>query len=89
MESNEGKARLRHLRLVRTSQLMESEDTQERFKAEYRQLVVRIEGIKDGIKHYSDTLTPLQLDLMYQQLIAMTQYRNILELRATILDWEL
>ena len=89
MESQEGRAKLRQVRLSRTVALMESEDAKERFKAEYRQLVVRIEGLKDAIKYYSDTYSPLEIDLYYQQLIAMTNYRNVLELRATVMDLEL
>ena len=89
MESKEGRAKLRAVRLSRTVPMMESDDTRKRFKAEYRQLVVRIEGLKDTLKYYSETYSPLEIDLLYQQLIHMTNYRNVLELRATVLDWDL
>ena len=89
MESKEGRDKLRAVRLSRTVPMMESEDTRERFKAEYRQLVVRIEGLKDTLKYYNETYSQLEIDLLYQQLIHMTNYRNVLELRAMVLDWDL
>ena len=88
MESREGRAKLRASKLERTIPLMQSEKWDERFKAEYRQLNVRIEALTDCIK-YHDALNPLEIDLFTQQLIAMTNYRNVLELRANIFNIEL
>lgn len=88
MENREGRAKLRASKLERTIPLMQSDSWQDRFKAEYRQLNIRIEALEESIK-YHDTSNPLLTDLLTQQLIAMTNYRTALELRANIFELEL
>ena len=89
MEDLESRKTYRRVRLNSTVKLMTSIDYKDRLKAEYQQLLIRIEGLVDTIKCYNSTLTPLELDLYQQQLIAMNSYKNVLELRAKIQDLEL
>lgn len=89
MENLENRKTYRRVRLNSTVKLMTSTDPKERLKAEYQQLLIRIEGLIDTIKCYNGTLTPLELDLYQQQLIAMNSYKNVLELRASIQNIEI
>ena len=74
-------------RLKSTAEQMVSDDYRERLVAEYIQLTTRIDAITDKIKHYHrNSLTPLELDLLNQQLIGMVSYKNVLELRARLMD---
>ena len=79
----------RRVKLMGTATKMTSTDYKERLQAEYTQLSIRIDGLTDSLKHYKETYTPLQLDLMEQQLNAMTNYKNVLELRARVENIEL
>ena len=84
MTNYESRKAYRRVKLLQTVELMRSEDYAERFEAEYKQVCIRIEAVKDVLKYNIDSLTPLEVDLYQQQLVAMSNYRNILELRATL-----
>ena len=74
----------RRAKLMATARDMCSADSLDNLQAEYDQLCIRIDGIKDSIKYFNTTITPLQLDLFEQQLSAMVAYKNVIELRASI-----
>ena len=84
MTALESRKTYRKAELAQTIKLMRSDDYKERYEAEYRQLNVRMEAIEDTLKHNEESLTPLQLELLRDQYIAMSKYRNILELRAQL-----
>lgn len=84
MNNLESRKAYRRVKLLQTVELMRSKDYTERFEAEYRQVCIRLDGLKDYLKYNIDKLTPLEVDLYQQQLVAMSNYRNILELRATL-----
>lgn len=70
--------------LKETINEMLSDDYIDRFKAEHKQLVIRINNLNDYIKYYKRNISTLELYLLSKQLNAMIEYRNILELRADI-----
>ena len=70
--------------LKETINEMLSDDYIDRFKAEYKQLVIRIDNLNDYIKYYKSYVKEIEIYLMGKQLNAMLEYRNILELRAAI-----
>ena len=63
---------------------MISDDYIRRYKAEYRQLVIRIDKLTKYVKHYINSDSFIEQQLKAQQLEAMIHYRNILEMRANI-----
>ena len=69
-----------------TIEMMVSKDYKERFKAEYHQLRIRIEGLENMLEKYKDgtlEFTPTcSYDLLNGQLRAMKLYRTYLEERA-------
>ena len=75
------------MKLVDTIPLMESEDYKERFKAEYYQLTIRIEGLKQMLDKYKNgtlKFTPVcSYALLRKQLKTMEAYAACLEVRAT------
>lgn len=75
------------MKLVDTIPLMESEDYKERFKAEYYQLTIRIEGLKQMLDKYKNgtlKFTPVcSYALLSKQLKTMEAYAACLEVRAT------
>ena len=75
------------MKLVDTIPLMESEDYKERFKAEYYQLTIRIEGLKQMLDQYKNgtlKFTPTcSYALLSKQLKTMEAYAACLEVRAT------
>ena len=75
------------MKLVDTIPLMESEDYKERFKAEYYQLTIRIEGLKQMLDKYKNgtlKFTPIcSYALLSKQLKTMEAYAACLEVRAT------
>ena len=79
--------------LKETTPMMESGDYKERFKAEYLQLEIRINGLRNMVKKYKDgTLTfkpSCSYDLLNGQLKAMELYATYLEERAEIEEIEL
>lgn len=72
---------------------MVSEDYKERFKAEYLQLKIRIDGLYNMLSKYKEgTLTfkpSCSYDLLDKQLFAMQMYLLLLEERAEIEGIEL
>lgn len=76
------------MELKDTIEMMQSSDYKERFKAEYEQLRIRINGLeKMLVKYKNGTLnfTPsCSYDLLNGQLKSMKLYRSYLEERAVI-----
>ena len=74
--------------LKETIELMTSSDYKERFKAEYLQLEIRVNGLRNMLKKYKDgTLTfkpSCSYDLLNGQLKAMELYATYLDERAEI-----
>lgn len=81
------------MELKETSLMMESVDYKERFRAEYLQLKIRINGLRTMLKKYREgTLTfkpSCSYDLLNGQLKAMELYATYLEERAEIENIEL
>ena len=81
------------MNLKETVLLMESVDYKERFKAEYLQLEIRVNGLRNMLKEYKDgTLTfkpSCSYDLLNGQLKAMELYATYLEERAQIEEIDL
>lgn len=79
--------------LKSTVELMQSEDFKDRFKAEYLQLKIRIEGLSDTLKKYKEgnlNFKPkCSYDLLNGQFKAMDMYASYLEERAEIEGIEL
>lgn len=63
---------------------MISDKHRDRFKAEYRQLIIRIDRLTDRLSTYKRQYKAIELDLLERQLKAMYDYKNILELRASL-----
>lgn len=59
---------------------------EQELRQEHKDLVNRLENIRDRVKYFNKRYTPLEIDLYTQQLEAMTAYRNVLELRAKLLN---
>ena len=76
------------MQLKETVPMMESENYKERFKAEYLQLEIRVNGLRNMLKKYKDgTLTfkpSCSYDLLNGQLKAMELYATYLDERAEI-----
>lgn len=72
------------MELKDTIEDMISDDYIRRYKAEYKQLVIRIAKLTDYVKHYTNSDSFIEQQLKAQQLEAMLHYRNILEMRANI-----
>lgn len=76
------------MELKDTIEMMNSSQYVDRFKAEYYQLKIRREKLKDMlVKYKNDELnfTPkCSYDLLYFQLVCMNEYMNVLEERAKI-----
>ena len=76
------------MELKDTVEMMESADYKERFKAEYLQLEIRVNGLRNMLKKYKEgTLTfkpSCSYDLLNGQLKAMELYATYLEERADI-----
>ena len=76
------------MELKDTVQMMESVDYKERFKAEYLQLKIRIDGLRNMLKKYKAGTLPFtpscSYDLLNGQLKAMELYATYLEERAEI-----
>ena len=81
------------MNLKETVPMMESADYKERFKAEYLQLEIRVNGLRNMLKKYKDgTLTvkpSCSYDLLNGQLKSMEMYAQYLEERAEIENIEL
>ena len=76
------------MELKDTVEMMNSADYKERFKAEYLQLEIRVNGLRNMLKKYKDgTLTfkpSCSYDLLNGQLKAMELYATYLDERADI-----
>ena len=76
------------MELKDTVEMMESADYKERFKAEYLQLEIRVNGLRNMLKKYKDgTLSfkpSCSYDLLNGQLKAMELYATYLDERADI-----
>ena len=76
------------MELKDTVQMMESVDYKERFKAEYLQLKIRINGLRNMLKKYKAGTLPFtpscSYDLLNGQLKAMELCATYLEERAEI-----
>lgn len=76
-----------------TIEMMNSTDYKERFRAEYNQLKIRMEGLGAMLKKYREgtlAFTPsCSYDLLNAQFKAMDLYASFLEDRAKVEDIEL
>jgi hypothetical protein len=81
------------MKLNETVEMMNSGDYKERFKGEYLQLKIRMEGLDNMLKKYKSgglNFTPsCSYDLLNGQLKAMKLYASYLEERAGIENIEL
>ena len=81
------------MELQDTIKLMNSTDYNERFKAEFLQLQIRIGKLERMLKGYREgtlDFTPnCSYDLLHTQLVYMECYMNVLEERAKIENIEL
>ena len=81
------------MKLNNTIEMMNSDDFKERFRAEYFQLKIRIEGLTIMLANYkAGTLnfTPkCSYEILHDQLDVMVQYMTILRARAVIEGIEL
>lgn len=81
------------MELQETSNMMCSADYKERFKAEYLQLKIRINGLSNMLKKYEEGTLPFKpscsINLLKRQLRAMKMYAQSLEERAAIEKIEL
>ena len=76
------------MELENTIELMDNADYKNRFKAEYYQLKIRREKLESMLEKYkAGTLTfspSCSYELLFEQVVYMTQYQRILEERAHI-----
>lgn len=76
------------MKLNETAEMMNSADYKERFKAEYLQLTIRMNGLSAMLKKYREgtlAFTPsCSYDLLNGQFKAMDMYASYLEERAQI-----
>lgn len=81
------------MKLNETLEMMNSTDYKERFKGEYLQLKIRMEGLSNMLKKYKSgelNFTPsCSYDLLNGQLKAMGLYASYLEERSKIENIEL
>lgn len=76
------------MKLEQTVEMMNSYDYKERFKAEYLQLKIRIEGLSHMLKKYKEGTLPFTslcaYDLLNKQLQSMVLYKSCLDERAIV-----
>ena len=76
------------MKLNETVNLMNSDDYQDRFKAEYKQLSIRLQGLERMIYMYDMGELSFEpkcsLELLASQALSMRTYQAILEERARI-----
>lgn len=76
------------MQLRETVELMTSSDYKERFKGEYLQLKIRMDGLSRMLEKYKagtlDFTPSCSYELLDNQLTAMKKYASILEERAEI-----
>lgn len=76
------------MQLKDTVKMMNSEDFKERFKAEYHQLLLRLDGLADMLIKWGNGTLDFEpkcpKETLENQVIVMQAYVNILRLRAEI-----
>lgn len=76
------------MELKETIEMMVSSDYKERFKAEYKQLIIRRNGLSNMLKKYKAGTLPFtpscSYDLLNGQLKSMELYASYLEDRAEV-----
>lgn len=76
------------MELKDTINMMTSDDYKERFRAEYFQLKIRYDKLKDMVCKYEDGTLDFEsscpIDVLEAQLEAMANYMDMLAIRATI-----
>ena len=76
------------LKLKDTTEMMNSDDYTERFKAEYLQLRIRIEGLEEMLEGYKYNTLEFEpscsYELLHAQLASMKAYQAVLKERARI-----
>ena len=76
------------MELKDTIELMTSDNYQDRFKAEYQQLCIRLKKLDDTLEQYKYGALSFEpkcsYEILYEQLIYMKNYKYSLELRAEI-----
>ena len=76
------------MKLIDTVEMMNSENYKERFRAEYFQLDIRINGLSNMLEKYKEgtlAFTPsCSYEVLYTQLVHMKNYKRSLEERAKI-----
>ena len=84
----EAYVRTENNKLADTAKGMNSKDFKERFKAEYKQLVIRAQGLSnmlDKMKNRTLEFTPkCSYEILNRQLEYMKDYKGVLEERASI-----
>ena len=84
----EAYVRTENNKLAITAKGMNSKDFKDRFKAEYKQLVIRAEGLSkmlDKMKNGTLAFTPkCSYEILNRQLEYMKDYKGVLEERASI-----
>ena len=84
----EAYVRTENNKLAVTAKGMNSKDFKERFKAEYKQLVIRAQGLSnmlDKMKNRTLEFTPkCSYEILNRQLEYMKDYKGVLEERASI-----
>ena len=81
------------MQLKDTIEMMNSEDFKERFKAEYYQLLIRLDGLTSMLIKWENNMldfeTKCSKETLENQVIFMQGYINILRLRAQIEEIDL
>ena len=81
------------MELKETAKMMQSKDYKERFKAEYYQLKIRMDGLEAMLNKWQNgtlEFTPTcSYELLERQLAHMTEYAETLEERASVEEIEL
>lgn len=81
------------MKLKDTVEMMNSLDFKERFKAEYYQLLIRLDGLTGMLINWENGMLDFKpscsKETFENQVILMQGYKNILELRAEIEGIEL
>lgn len=74
------------MELVDTINGMLSDDYTDRLKAEYQQLIIRIDGLERYLKNNRTDIRDIEREAMYIQLYAMLEYKKALQLRAMLMN---
>lgn len=74
---------------INTIEDMLSDDYKNRMRAEYKQLCIRIKKLTAYIKNHIRNDSVIEIQLKEKQLTYMTEYKNVLEMRAALDDIDL